>query len=304
MLTYFYINVWIWYKYQYILFYSCLNFFNQFNEFVNIFFIHVRIWYNCKQISSTHNFCAHNFLPWAIKHSDLCAFKFLLWTPVYRCNLINWIVIWYICMRIKNITVFLSFFLSFPEFFLVIRYFVWESQFSCGSWQDWRDHRPTHHPAHAGFRPHTTMNHFYMNDDVIGRFSFSAPFLRPSTGISASFLIFLHAISFRSPHFCWLLCFWQVSWLFLVFSFYVIARKIFILCFHFWGIPVDFLPLFDFVQGSQPIRAKKIMWWGIRTKQFLLGQVSQRESICFYIHNLDHIGMYITFFHYRNLVYI
>ena len=93
-------------------------------------------------------------------------------------------------MRIKNITVFLSFFLSFPEFILVIRYFVWGSQFSCGSWQDCRDHRPTHHPAHAGFRPRTTMNHFYMNDDAIGRFSFSAPLLRPSTGISASFSIF------------------------------------------------------------------------------------------------------------------
>ncbi len=44
---------------------------------------------------------------------------------------------------------------------------------------------------------------------------------------------------------------------FWVFSFYFVAQTIFILCFHFCGIPVDFLPLFDFVQGSQPIRAKE-----------------------------------------------
>ena len=203
-------------------------------------------------------------------------------------------------MRIKNITVFLSFFLSFPEFILVIRYFVWGSTFSFSSWQDWQDHRPTHHPAHAGFRPRTTMNHFYMNDDAIGRFSLSAPFLRLSTGISASFLIFC-MLSCAGHNIFVDCCVWQVSWLFLVFPFYFIAQTIFILCFHFWGILVDFLPLFDFVRGS---RAKKILWWGICTKQFLLGQVSRRESIHFYIHNLDHIGMYITFFHYRNLVYI
>ena len=57
----FFIYVWIWYKYDNILFYSCLYFLNRFNKFVNIFFIHVWIWYNCKQLSSTHNFCAHNF---------------------------------------------------------------------------------------------------------------------------------------------------------------------------------------------------------------------------------------------------
>ena len=135
-------------------------------------------------------------------------------------------------MCLINITVFLSFFLSFPEFILVIYYFVWGRQFSCGSWQDWRDHRPTHHPAHAGFRPRTTMNHFYMNDDAIGWFSFSAPFLRPSTGISASFFIFLHAISFRSPHFfdCCVLT-GELTFFGLFFLF--IARMIFILCFHF-----------------------------------------------------------------------
>ena len=112
-------------------------------------------------------------------------------------------------MRIKNITVFLSFFLSFPEFFLVIRYFVWESQFSCGSWQDWRDHRPTHHPAHAGFRPRTTMNHFYMNDDAIGRFSFSALLLEflPLFWFSACYLVTVAT-------FLLIVVFWQVSWLF------------------------------------------------------------------------------------------
>ena len=185
---------------------------------------------------------------------------------------------------------FFLFFLCFPEFIVVIRYFVWGSPFSCGSWQDWRDHRPTHHPAHAGFRPRTTMNHFYMNDDAIGRFSFSAPFLRPSTGISASILISC-MLSCAGHHIFVDCCVLTGELTFLVFSFYFVARTIFILCFHFWGIPVDFLPLFDFVQGSQPIHAKKIIWWGIRTKQFLLGQVSQRESIRFYIHNLDHIDI-------------
>ena len=73
---------------------------------------------------------------------------------------------------------------------LVIHDFVGGSPFSCGSWQDWQDHRPAHNSAHAGLRPHTIMNHFYMNNDVIGQFSFLASFLRPSTGISASSLIF------------------------------------------------------------------------------------------------------------------
>ncbi len=100
---------------------------------------------------------------------------------------------------------FFLFFLWFPEFIVVIRYFVWGSPFSCGSRQDWRDHRPTHHPAHAGFRPRTTMNHFYMNDDAIGRFSLSAPFW--GLLLFCLFFDFLHAISCRSPHFCWLLCF-------------------------------------------------------------------------------------------------
>ena len=48
-------------KYNNILFYSCLHFLNRFKKFVNIFFIYVWIWYNCKQLSSTHNFCAHIF---------------------------------------------------------------------------------------------------------------------------------------------------------------------------------------------------------------------------------------------------
>jgi len=197
-------------------------------------------------------------------------------------------------MRMKNITVFLSFFLSFPEFILVIYYFVWGRQFSCGSWQDWQDrqdHRPTHNPAHAGFCPHTIMNHFYINNDVISWFSFSAPFLRPSTGRSASFLIFcmLSHVGRHSFVDCCTFDRGELTFFGLFFLFY--CSNNFLVMFHFWGILVDFLPLFDFVQGSQPIRANKIMWWGIRTKQFLLGQVSQRESIRFYIHNLDHIDI-------------
>ncbi len=93
-------------------------------------------------------------------------------------------------MRIKNITVFLSFFSMLSQIVLVICDFVGGSPLPCDSWQDWQDHRPTHNPSHAGFRPRTIMNHFYMNDDAIDQFSFFAPFLRPTTGISASFLIF------------------------------------------------------------------------------------------------------------------
>ena len=121
----FFIYVWIWYKYDNILFYSCLYFLNRFNKFVNIFFIHVWIRYKYHNIlfysclyfwtnstnlltyflfMSEYGIIVNNFrprtifvhtffLPRAKKHSDLCAFKFLLWTPVYRCNLIIWIVI-------------------------------------------------------------------------------------------------------------------------------------------------------------------------------------------------------------------
>ena len=47
----FFIYVWIWYKYDNILFYSCLYFLNRFNKFVNIFFfINVWIWYKCNNI--------------------------------------------------------------------------------------------------------------------------------------------------------------------------------------------------------------------------------------------------------------
>ena len=143
----------------------------------------------------------------------------------------------------------MCFFLFFSMLFqivLVICDFVGGSPFPYDSWQDWQDHRPTHNPVHAGFHPHTIMNQFYLNNERLANFHFWLPFW----GLLLEFLpLFWFSACYLLPvaTFLLIVVFWQVSWLFSVFSFCCIARPIFILFFHFWGFLVDFLPLFDFV---------------------------------------------------------
>ena len=203
----FFIYVWIWYKYDNILFYSCLYFLNRFNKFVNIFFIHVWIWYNCKQLSSTHNFCAHIFSTASEKTLRFVRIQILtvdsgisMQFNYLNCNII------YLCAYKKYYCV--SFFFS-----KLSRIFPCNLLFCMGTsiflWQLARLARPPAHSPPGTCRLPSTYHHEpFLHERWCDRpvFIFGSLFEALYWNFCL-FFDFLHAISWRSPHFCWLLCF-------------------------------------------------------------------------------------------------
>ena len=136
-------------------------------------------------------------------------------------------------------------------------------RFSCGSWQNCQTTGPLATPAHVGFLDH--LNHFYMNHDVIGRFSFSAPFLDALSWIFGLLLI----NSCCLPHitmFYLIVLFKRWGAFFKWFLTVVLLNQFFNFWFHFWCIQADFLSIKFFLLFSpaRHIILVDCLWWHLK----------------------------------------
>ncbi len=152
------------------------------------------------------------FLPRTKKHSDLCAFIFIACVRKIltvdsgismQFNHLNWNII-YLYANKKYCCV--SFFFS-----VLSRIYPGNSLFCMGKsiflLQLARLARPPAHSPPGTCRLPSTYHHEpFLHERWCDRTVFTfGSFLRPSTVLPL--FDFLHAISCRSPHFCWLLCF-------------------------------------------------------------------------------------------------